>query len=97
MIIRYTAKNVYTHIHIDTTFVFLRENTVLINPHRVNWRNLPEFLSRMDIITPEPYPTQVLDKWVLQYLTWNEYLTYKFKTSNGRKKSNFINERIRKK
>ena len=24
----------------DTTFVFLRENTVLINPHRVNWRNL---------------------------------------------------------
>lgn len=60
----HTAENVYAYIHIDTTFVFLREDTVLINPHRVSWRNLPEFLSRMNIIwAPEPYPTQVLEEW----------------------------------
>ena len=58
------AENVYAYIHIDTTFVFLREGTVLINPHRVSWRNLPEFLSHMEIIwAPEPYPSQVLDNW----------------------------------
>ncbi len=58
------AENVYAYIHIDTTFVFLREGLVLLNPSRVNWRNLPEFLSRMDRIwAPEPFPTQVMEDW----------------------------------
>lgn len=58
------AENVYAYIHIDTTFVFLREGLVLLNPSRVNWRNLPELLSRFDRVwAPEPYPTQVMNDW----------------------------------
>jgi hypothetical protein len=60
----HTAENVYAYIHIDTTFVFLREGLVLLNPSRVNWRNLPELLSRFDRVwAPEPYPTQVMNDW----------------------------------
>ena len=58
------AENVYAYIHIDTTFVFLREGLVLLNPMRVNWDNMPQFLSGFDRIwAPEPYPTQVMDDW----------------------------------
>lgn len=58
------AENVYAYIHIDTTFVFLGEGKVLLNPTRVSWRNLPDFLKDFDKIwAPEPYPTQVLDDW----------------------------------
>lgn len=58
------AENVYAYIHIDTTFVFLREGLVLLNPSRVNWRNLPQLLSNFDRIwAPEPFPTQVLNDW----------------------------------
>jgi glycine amidinotransferase/scyllo-inosamine-4-phosphate amidinotransferase 1 len=58
------AQDVYAYIHIDTTFVFLREGLVLLNPARVNWRNLPEFLSRFDRVwAPEPFPTQVMEDW----------------------------------
>ncbi len=58
------AENVYAYIHIDTTFVFLGEGKVLLNPSRVNWRNMPEFISRLDKIwAPEPYPTQVMNDW----------------------------------
>ena len=60
----HTAEGVYAYIHIDTTFVFLREGLVLVNPARVNWRNMPQFISRLDRVwAPEPYPTQVLDDW----------------------------------
>jgi glycine amidinotransferase/scyllo-inosamine-4-phosphate amidinotransferase 1 len=58
------AENVYAYIHIDTTFVFLREGLVLCNPSRVNEQNLPNFLRNWDIVwAPEPYPTQVLEDW----------------------------------
>jgi len=58
------VENVYAYIHIDTTFVFLREGLVLLNPTRVNSSNMPEFLKSFDKIwAPEPYPTQVLEDW----------------------------------
>lgn len=60
----HTAENVYAYIHIDTTFVFLREGLVLLNPTRVNMFNLPAFLNDFDKVwAPEPYPTQVLNDW----------------------------------
>lgn len=58
------AENVYAHIHIDTTFAFLREGLVLINPERVDVYNLPPFLGEWSIIrSPEPYATQVMPDW----------------------------------
>jgi glycine amidinotransferase/scyllo-inosamine-4-phosphate amidinotransferase 1 len=58
------AENVYAYIHIDTTFVFLREGLVLCNPSRVTEQNLPDFLRNWDIVwAPEPYPTQVMEDW----------------------------------
>lgn len=60
----HTAENVYAYIHIDTTFVLLREGLVLINPSRVNDYNMPDFLRSWDkVICPEPYPTQVMNDW----------------------------------
>jgi scyllo-inosamine-4-phosphate amidinotransferase 1 len=60
----HTAENVYAYIHIDTTFVFLREGLVLLNPSRVNMFNIPHFLRDFDKIwAPEPYPTQVMEDW----------------------------------
>lgn len=60
----HTAENVYAYIHIDTTFVFLREGLVLCNPSRVTEENIPDFLRDWDIVwAPEPYPTQVLEDW----------------------------------
>lgn len=60
----HTAENVYAYIHIDTTFVLLREGLVLINPSRVNGDNMPDFLRKWDkVICPEPYPTQVMNDW----------------------------------
>ena len=60
----HTAENVYAYIHIDTTFVFLREGLVLLNPSRVNWTNCPGMLNHFDKIwAPEPYPTQVMEDW----------------------------------
>lgn len=58
------AENVYAYIHIDTTFVFLREGLVLVNPSRVNIHHLPDFLQEWSVINaPEPYPTQVMEDW----------------------------------
>ena len=58
------VENVYAYIHIDTTFVFLREGLVLLNPQRVNEWNMPHFLHDFDKIwAPEPFATQVLDDW----------------------------------
>ena len=60
----HTAENVYAYIHIDTTFVFLREGLVLLNPTRVNQDNLPHFLKDFDKVwAPEPFPTQVMNDW----------------------------------
>jgi scyllo-inosamine-4-phosphate amidinotransferase 1 len=60
----HTAENIYAYIHIDTTFVFLREGLVLLNPSRVNENNLPEFLKSWDKIwAPNPFPTQVMEDW----------------------------------
>jgi glycine amidinotransferase/scyllo-inosamine-4-phosphate amidinotransferase 1 len=60
----HTAENIYAYIHIDTTFVFLREGLVLLNPARVNNNNIPEFLKKWDKIwAPEPFPTQVMEDW----------------------------------
>ncbi len=58
------AENIYAYIHIDTTFVFLRERLVLVNPSRVNVYNTPDFLRNwIKINAPEPYPTQVMSDW----------------------------------
>jgi N-dimethylarginine dimethylaminohydrolase len=58
------VNNVYAYIHIDTTFVLLREGLVLINPERVNDTNIPELFKTWDKIwSPEPYPTQVMNEW----------------------------------
>lgn len=58
------AENVYAYIHIDTTFVFLGEGKVLVNPSRVNQNNLPKLLNSFDVImSPEPFPTQVMEDW----------------------------------
>lgn len=60
----HTAENVYAYIHIDTTFVFLREGLVLLNPSRVNWTNCPAMLNDFDKVwAPEPYATQVMEDW----------------------------------
>ena len=60
----HTAENVYAYIHIDTTFVFLREGLVMLNPSRVNWTNCPQMLNDFDKIwAPEPYATQVMEDW----------------------------------
>lgn len=58
------AENIYAYIHIDTTFVFLREGVVLTNPARVNTYNMPAFLKNWySINAPEPYATQVMPDW----------------------------------
>ncbi len=58
------VENVYAYIHIDTTFVLLREGLVLINPERVNEHNMPDIFKGWDRIwSPEPYPTPVMNEW----------------------------------
>lgn len=62
------AENVYAYIHIDTTFVFLREGLVLTNPARVNTNNMPDFLKNWHTLSsPEPYATQVIRSGVLRH------------------------------
>jgi len=76
------VEDVYAYIHIDTTFVLLREELVLCNPARVNKHNMPAFLRKWDRIwAPEPYPTQVMEDWCpaspwlgMNILTINENL-----------------------
>ncbi len=58
------AEGIYAYIHIDTTFVFLGEGKVLLNPIRVNENNLPNFLRNFDRIwAPDPFPTNVMEDW----------------------------------
>ena len=44
------VENVYAYIHVDTTFVFVGEGKVLVNPARVNMHNLPSMFRDFDII-----------------------------------------------
>jgi glycine amidinotransferase/scyllo-inosamine-4-phosphate amidinotransferase 1 len=58
------VEDVYAYIHVDTTFVFLREGLVLLNPSRVFQHNIPHFLKDFDKIwAPEPFPTKVMEDW----------------------------------
>lgn len=58
------VEDVYAYIHIDTTFVLLREGLVLLNPERVKEHNIPKFFENWDKVwAPEPYPTQVMNDW----------------------------------
>jgi len=58
------VEGVYAYIHIDTTFVFVGEGKVLLNPSRVNENNIPNFLKNFDKIwAPEPIVTQVMEDW----------------------------------
>jgi len=60
----HTAEGVYAYIHIDTTFVFVGEGKVLLNPTRVNENNIPEFLKSFDKIwSPDMIVTNVLEDW----------------------------------
>jgi glycine amidinotransferase len=57
-------EDVYAFIHIDTTFVLIREGLVLLNPKRVNDTNMPEIFRKWDkIYSPEMVDTPFLDHW----------------------------------
>ena len=57
-------QDVYAFIHIDTTFVLIREGLVLLNPKRVNDTNMPEIFRKWDkIYSPEMIETPFLDHW----------------------------------
>lgn len=52
------AHNVYASTHVDSTIVPIRQGTVLLNPERVNERNMPNFLRDWDVIwAPEMVDT----------------------------------------
>ena len=44
------CRDVYAHTHVDSTIVPLRPGLVLLNPERVNERNMPDFLRSWDRI-----------------------------------------------
>jgi glycine amidinotransferase len=57
-------QDVYAFIHIDTTFVLIREGLVLLNPKRVNDINMPEIFKKWDkIYSPEMVETNYLPHW----------------------------------
>ena len=57
-------QDVYAFIHIDTTFVLIREGLILLNPKRVNDTNMPEIFKKWDkIYSPEMIETPFLDHW----------------------------------
>jgi glycine amidinotransferase len=57
-------QDVYAFIHIDTTFVLIREGLVLLNPKRVNDTNMPEIFKKWDkIYSPEMAETNYLPNW----------------------------------
>jgi N-dimethylarginine dimethylaminohydrolase len=57
-------EDVYAFIHIDTTFVLIREGLVLVNPKRVNSTNLPKIFEKWDVIySPEMVETNCLEHW----------------------------------
>lgn len=57
-------EDVYAFIHIDTTFVLIREGLVLVNPKRVNSTNLPKIFQNWEVIySPEMVETNCLEHW----------------------------------
>jgi N-dimethylarginine dimethylaminohydrolase len=57
-------EDVYAFIHIDTTFVLIREGLVLVNPKRVNSTNLPKIFQSWEVIySPEMVETNCLEHW----------------------------------
>lgn len=49
----------YAHTHVDSTIVPLRPGLVLLNPSRVNDKNMPEFLRSWDVMwAPEMVPIE---------------------------------------
>jgi len=50
----HTIEDVYSYIHIDSTIAVLREGLCLLNPERVNEKNMPEFLKSWDKIWCPP-------------------------------------------
>lgn len=56
--------NVYAYVHIDTSIMPLAPGIVLLNPHRVNESNLPEFFkSWKKIYSVDPNPTNYHGDW----------------------------------
>lgn len=56
--------NIYLDMHIDTTFIPLREGLVCCNPARVNRYNIPSFLKKWEIIyAPEMIEQPYLKNW----------------------------------
>lgn len=56
--------NVYAYVHLDTTIMPLRPGVVLLNPARVNEKNLPEyFKSWTKIWCEDPIATPYLEDW----------------------------------
>jgi N-dimethylarginine dimethylaminohydrolase len=51
----HACPNLYSSLHIDTTVTFLKPGLMLLNPARVNKKNLPPLFKKWDILwAPEP-------------------------------------------
>jgi N-dimethylarginine dimethylaminohydrolase len=50
----HACDNLYASTHIDTTITLLRPGLVLVNPERVNEKNLPKVFSQWEVITAPP-------------------------------------------
>lgn len=58
------VRDVYAFVHIDSTIVPLRPGLVLLNPERVNERNMPQYLRRWDkIYAPPPVSLPADPAW----------------------------------
>lgn len=52
----HALEGVYSYMHIDSTISLLRPGLVLLNPSRINAKNIPKVLENWDIIwCPEPH------------------------------------------
>lgn len=56
--------NIYAYVHIDTSIMPLSPGKVLLNPDRVNEKNLPSYFKNWDKIwAAEPNETEYLENW----------------------------------
>ena len=55
--------NFYAGVHIDSTICPVGPNTVILNAHRVNWDNLPEYLNDWDKIWVEDCVPQTFHEY----------------------------------
>lgn len=56
--------DIYAYVHVDTSILPLAPGKVLLNPDRVNDKNLPDYFKSWDKIwAPEPVVTPCLDNW----------------------------------